>query len=377
MTQARDLEGSKADLRDSGIVPARQPSERIETLPPALILDTPRPSVRGFGAALAGAGDLLLAAGRLADARPFAALYRRGDDYVRRERVMHGAAGHGGPMLATDGRRVLVGQPADAAGGGVGLAALYRCVDRELELERCFEPHPQDSLPARFGERAVLGQDLLVLGHSASLCAYRHSPIGWLSCGLLEPPRPYEWNPSLGQGLAVLRSRIVVGNPRELEGHRSGPGRAFVYRSKGELLVLEGVLSGDGIECGREERAGDGFGACIHVSDDLVAISAPHELASDGSQRSRVYVYRAQTGALTLLTRLDVPSCHGGICLVGDRLICLGDALHVFTRRNHEFVPLANYDSQGASTLAACGPVIALGEPEGAGKVALYFAAQL
>jgi hypothetical protein len=388
MTQARDLPSLaretapydasvRPDLRESGIVPARKRGAAIKALPPALVLHAPRSGVSAFGSALAGASELLLVGGRLDETTPFATLYRRTENGFTRERLMHGVLDHRGPTLATDGVRVLVGQARGERGERTSFGAVYRRNAHELELEATLEPRVDDAQATLFGERAAIGHDLLVLGHSASLCVYRHSAVGWLSTGLLKPPTPYAWNPLLGHALGVLQGRVLVGNPVELEGHRAGPGRVFAFRSRGDHMQLESVLSGDGIECGREESPSLGFGASIHVADDLVAIGAPHELASDGTTRSRIYVYRAQSGALTPVARVDVPSCDGGVCIVGDRLFCLGDALYVFARRGPaQFVPLGSFDSAGASSLTACGPLVALAAPSGAGKIALHFVAQ-
>lgn len=383
MTHAKNLDtepelgpgASTPEIRESGVVPAKQRGPERETLRPALLLTPPKPSITRLGAALAGTPETLLVAGRMDEGHPYAALYRRTDSGLVRERSMRGIAGRRGPVVASDGDRLLIGQPCEEGASDAGSATVYRKGATELEVEAQLEPGPDDPERARFGELAAIGHDLLVLGHGASLCAFRHSPVGWLASGQLEPPLAYEYNPELGAGLAVARNRVLVGNPVEIHGHRAGAGRVFVYRSKGDHMQLESVLSGDGIEYGREHPARLGFGASIQVADDLVTVTAPYEVGSDGRARSRVYVYRVQTAALGLMTRVEVPSCQYGACIVGDRLFCLGDALHVFARRGPDFVPLASYDSRSATTLAAMGPLVALGNP-GEPYVALHFAAQ-
>lgn len=344
---------------------------------PAVTLKPPRDTVSAFGSALASAGDILLVSGRMSDLHPFAALYRLTPEGLRRERILKGPQGHTGPSLATDGIRVAVGQPALAGGGG--FVSIYRLQEAGMKLEVTLEGKPDGPTCSELGERVAIGHDLLVLGQAASVCVYRHSAVGWLSAGSLAPPLPYAWNPMLGHALGVLRGHVLVGNPVEVSGHRAGPGRAFVYRQEGDHMELETVLSGDGIEFGRENERRLGFGASIHVTDDAAVITAPYELTNDGTVQSRVYVYRAQGGQLTLMTSVVVPSCQYGACLVGDHLVALGDDLHVLVRRGNSFDELASYEVRDPSEriITTCGGLLAMGHPSNAGEVTLHFAAQL
>ena len=72
-----------------------------------------------------------------------------------------------------------------------------------------------------------------------------------------------------------------------------------------------------------------------------------------GTSQSRVYVYRARDGKLARMAVVDVPSCHGGACLVGDKLIVLGDALYVFTRAGESFGVAAETEVHNASAAVA------------------------
>jgi hypothetical protein len=366
---------ARSEVLESGVVPSRT----HDVLSPALTLHSPRDNVIGFGASIAGTGDFLLASGRLEDRHPFAALYRLTPDGAVREQLLRGSASHLGPTLATDGSRVVVGQP--SADGGLGFVSVYKNRVRELEFETTIEGQPGSSWAQRWGERVAISNDLLVLGQAASVSVYRHSPVGWLSAGSLTPNHPYSWNPGFGRSLGVVRGRVLVGNPIELSGHRAGPGRVYIYRPEGDHMALEGLLRGDGIEFGREEQPHAGFGATMHVSGDHVLIGAPHEQLQGGKTKSRVYVYRARKhGALDRLACVDVPNCDGGAVLIGDRMIVLGDALRVWIRRGRRFEPSANYPieaSQGAS-LAVCGNLLALGRPNiDTGEISLYFVDQL
>jgi hypothetical protein len=368
-------EESPVDVLESGIVPARARLDEAPT--PAVTLRAHRDDVTNFGSAVSAAGDILIVGSRRADARPFAALYRVHEQGVVRERLLAGAEGHRGPSLATDGARVAVGQPGPA--GGLGFVSVYRREGADLTLETTLEAKPDDPAGADFGQVMALERDLLVLGQAASVCVYRHSVVGWLSAGTLQPPLPYEWNPALGQSVGVVRGLVLAGNPVEIEGHRAGPGRVFVYRQHDDHMALEGELLGDGIEGGREEPPRPGFGACIQVSGEFVVITAPGELSSNGALLSRVYVYRVQGGQLVRFASVDVAGCEFGACLVGERLFVLGEALHVFARAGNSFTPLASYPVAAAdkTTLAACGKLLALASAHDAGEVALHFAEQL
>lgn len=407
-TASRAGEGTSKplDVRESGIVPARSRNAVQGVMPRALSLRAPRPSARlaegahrhalsQFGSAIAGGGDMLLIGSRLQQTRPFATLYRVTSKGVIRERMLRGALGHGGPSLATDGVRVAVGQPGavvpsapdgrPSQGAGNGFVSVYRRGAGELELEATLELKPDDPACARFGQVVVIHEDLLVLGQPGSICVYRHSAVGWLSAGTLQPTLPYEWNPNFGLSFSAVAGRVLVGNPVEIDGHRAGPGRVFVYRQEGDHMELEAELLGDGIEGGRDSEPRLGFGASIEVAGDFVLISAPYELSPSGSALSRIYVYRVHRGSLTRVATLDVPSCRS-LCLIGERLFVLGDELYVFARRGNAFEPLATYPVNGASaaqvTLARCGALLALGYPDGddeshTGEVSLHFPDQL
>jgi hypothetical protein len=359
-------------VHESGIVPARARGAH-DALTPAVTLRASRDGVSGFGEAVAGAGDILLVGARLEAQQPFVTLYKVTDEGVVRERLLRGAFGHGGPSLATDGERIAVGQPAPE--GGLGFVSVYRRNAGELTLETTLEAKPDEPGAASFGQRLALADDLLVLGQPASVRVYRHSAVGWLSAGPLRPTLPYEWNPTLGQNIGVLRGRVLVGNPVEIEGHRAGPGRVFVYKQGGDHMELESELTGDGIEGGREDTPREGFGACIQVSDDFVLITAPHELSASGSTASRVYLFRSEAGSLTRFASVDVPSCQGGACLIGERLFVLGDKLHVYARASNQFVPLGSYPvaEPGQTSLSRCGALLAVATRQDAGQVALYF----
>jgi hypothetical protein len=365
----------RSEVLESGIVPSRP----RDALAPALSLHAPRDNVVGFGASIAGTGDFLIAGGRLDERHPFAALYRLTPEGAVREQLLRGSASHLGPTLATDGSRVVVGQP--SADGGLGFVSVYRNRVRELELETCIEGQPGSPLATRLGERIAIHDDLLVLGQAASVSVYRHCPVGWLSAGPLTPEHPYSWNPGFGRSLGVVRGRVLVGNPIEVSGHRAGPGRVYVYRPEGDHMTLDALLRGDGIEFGREEQPRPGFGASVHVAGDLVLIGAPHEVLQNGQEKSRIYVYRARKdGVLDRLTVVDVPSCDGGACIVGDRMVVLGDTLSVWTRRGRRFEQAASYpiEAPQGATLTVCGNLLALGRPNiDTGEVSLYFAEQL
>ena len=361
----------RAERHQSGIVPAGTG----EQLPTALTLQAPRPEVIGFGASLASGDGILVVSGRLEERHPFAALYRITSEGAVRERLLRGASSHLGPQLAAEADRVAVGQP--SADGGTGFVSVYRRRNGELVVETTIEGLPGTPAGSRFGERLALGADLLVLGQAASVCVYRHSPVGWLADGELRPEPAYSWNPRFGASLGVVRGRVLVGNPVEISGHRAGPGRVYVYRQADDSMVLEGLLRGDGIEFGRSEQPLFGFGASIEVAGDLVLIAAPYELLADGTRGSRVYVFRvAKSGALARVGSVPVPGCEGGMCVVGDRLFVLGDALHVLARAGNSFTMHASYplDDPQACRLAACGRLLAIGRPQGAGEVTLHFA---
>jgi hypothetical protein len=389
------------EVRESGIVPAR--SRGVDAaLAPAVTLRASSVDVTGFGAAVAGSHDVLLVGARARvrddsslqrgeaervarvapEAQPFVTLYRITSEGVVRERMLRGAPGHAGPSLATDGVRVAVGQPAPE--GGLGFVSVYRRTAGELTLETTLEAKPEESWAAQFGQRLVLEGDLLVLGQAASVRVYRHSAVGWLSAGPLRPALPYEWNPALGQTLAVVHGRVLIGNPVEIEGHRAGPGRVFVYRQADDHMELDSELTGDGIEGGREETPRPGFGAHVAVTADFVLVSAPYELSASGSTLSRVYVFRAAAGALTRVACLDVPSCQGGVCMVGERLFVLGDSLYVYARAGNDFEPVGSYPLSDASqtTLSSCGKLLVLAHEQGAAQSAashltLHFPDQL
>ena len=365
----------RTERHQSGIVPAGSG----EQLPTALTLRAPRAEVFGFGASLASGQDILLVGGRLEERHPFATLYRITAEGAVRERLLRGAASHLGPQLAADADRVVVGQP--SADGGTGFVTAYRRRHAELVVEATIEGSPGSQAGMRFGERLALGRDLLVMGQAASVCVYRHSPVGWLADGELRPEPAYSWNPRFGASLGVVRGRVLVGNPVEISGHRAGPGRVYVYRQAGDSMALEGLLRGDGIEFGRSEQPMFGFGANLHVAGDLVLIGTPHEFLADGTRGSRIYVFRAsKAGALARIASIPVPGCEGGMCMVGDRLFVLGDALHVLARSGSRFIMHASYpiDDPQACRLAACGRLLAIGRPQqGAGEVTLHFADQL
>lgn len=381
-----ELRAKTLDVRESGIVPAR--GRGRSALLPAVTLRPSREDITCFGEALAGAEDILVVASRIADVRgqspsagidgaaasqPFVVLYRITDEGVVRERVLRGVVGHESASLATDGTRIAVGQP--APDGGLGSVGVYLRSAGELTLEGRLEPRPGETSEAQFGQRLALAGDLLVVGQPASVRVYRHSAVGWLSAGPLKPTLPYEWNPALGQSLGVLRDRVLVGNPVEIDGHRAGPGRVFVYRQADDHLTLDCELTGDGIEGGREDTPRPGFGACVQVSGEFVLVSAPFELSPTGSTLSRVYVFRSAAGALTRFATVDVPSCQGGVCMVGERLFVLGDALYVYTRAGNGFTPVGSYalsDAQN-TTLASCGRLLAMATKQNAGQVSLHF----
>jgi hypothetical protein len=366
-------EGARIDIRESGIVPA---VGKDATLTPAVTLRAPRPELGDFGHFLASAGDLLLIGCRHNDSHPFAVLYRVTEDGLVRERLLRGAQGHLGPSLATDGERVAVGQPAND--GSTGFACVYRRKGSELELEAMLEGKPDEANGTRVGQNVAIGDGLLVLGQTASVDAYRHAAVGWLAAGSLQPELPYAYNPGYGQSIAVLAGRVLVGNPIEINGHRAGPGRVYAYRPVGDHMELECELLGDGIEGGRTEPPNAGFGATIQVDGEYAVITAPSELSVAGASQSRVYVYRAQGGQLQRMAVVDVPSCQGGACLVGDKLIVLGDALYAFARVGDSFAAHAAYAIENASqtTVRAVGRLVALACAE-ENQVQLVFAEQL
>lgn len=379
------------DVRESGIVPARRRGHD-DALLPAVTLRPSRDDISCFGEAMAGAGDMLLIGSRISDvsgqalaqgstqnldvaeaSQPFVVLYRITAEGVVRERVLRGEVGHESASLATDGTRVAVGQPAPE--GGLGSVSVYLRTAGELTLEGRLEPRPAESSEAQFGQRLALAGDLLVVGQPASVRVYRHSAVGWLSAGPLRPTLPYEWNPALGQSLGVLRDRVLVGNPVEIDGHRAGPGRVFVYRQADDQIELDNELTGDGIEGGREDTPRAGFGASIQVSGEFVLVSAPYELSQAGTTLSRVYVFRTAAGSLARFATLDVPSCQGGVCMVGERLFVLGDALYVYARAGNGFTPVGSYALSDArnTTLASCGKLLAMATKQNAGQVSLHF----
>ncbi|MET0340506.1 MAG: hypothetical protein ABW252_05860 [Polyangiales bacterium] len=363
------------EIHESGIVPSRPRDE----LTVALSLPAPRENVLGFGASVTSADDILVVGGRVDERFPFAALYRITPEGAVRERVLQGAPSHLGPCLATDGTRVVVGQP--SADGGTGLVTVYRRREQGLDVEVTFEGEPGTPAGARFGERIALGGELLVLGQAASVSVYRHSPVGWLAAGALGATFPYSWNPMFGASLGVVRGRVLVGNPVELSGHRAGPGRVCVYRHDEGGMVLEATLVGEGIEFGRSDRPALGFGASLQVAGDFVLIGAPHEQLASGTSGSRVYVYRAdERGAFERVASIPVPGCEGGVCLVGEKLFVLDDALHVLARQGSTFTAYARYalPYPDGARLATCGRLLALGQPSrGAGEVTLHFPEQL
>jgi hypothetical protein len=369
-------EGARIDIRESGIVPARERGEDA-ALTPAVTLRAPRNGLYEFGRALASSGDLLLIGCRQDERHPFAVLYRITDEGLVRERLLRGAEGHQGPSLATDGERVAVGQP--AADGSTGFACVYRRKAGDLELEAMIEGKPGEANSTRVGERVAIGDGLLVLGQPASVDVYRHAAVGWLAAGALQPALPYAYNPGFGMSIAVLAGRVLVGNAIEINGHRAGPGRVYVYRPVGDQMELEGELAGDGIESGRAEPPQPGFGAAIQTHGEYAIITAPSELSMTGSPQSRVYVFRAQGQELQRVAVLDVPSCQGGACMVGDKLLVLGtEALYAFTRVGDTFQALATYAIENASqaTVSSVGRLMALSSPE-EGAVSLVFAEQL
>lgn len=368
-------EGARIDIRESGIVPARELGD-VAALTPAVTLRAPRPGLDGFGRAIASADDLLLVGCRHGDSHPFAMLYRITDKGLIRERLLRGAEGHHGPSLATDGVRVAVGQP--AADGSTGFACVYRRNGNELVLEAMIEGKVDEANGERVGECVAIGDGLLVLGQASSVDVYRHAAVGWLAAGTLQPTLPYAYNPSYGTSIAVLAGRVLVGNPVEVSGHRAGPGRVFAYRPAGDHMELEAELLGEGIEGGRTEPPQPGFGASIQTNHEYAVITAPSELALDGSVRSRVYVLRAQQGELRRIAVLDVPGCHRGACMVGDKLLVLGDALYTFVRVGETFQAQATYavDAESETTVSAVGRLLALSTP-GEGEVSLVFAEPL
>ncbi|HEX5657435.1 MAG TPA: hypothetical protein VFX59_09570 [Polyangiales bacterium] len=369
-------EGARIDIRESGIVPARDRGED-SALAAAVTLRAPRPGLNEFGRSLASCGDLLLIGCRQDDRNPFAVLYRITDQGLVRERLLRGAEGHQGPSLATDGERVAVGQP--AADGSTGFACVYRRKGTELELEAMIEGKPDEANGQRVGEKVAIGDGLLVLGQPASVDVYRHAAVGWLAAGSLQPELPYAYNPGYGQSIAVLAGRVLVGNPIEINGHRAGSGRVFVYRPEGDQMVLEAELLGDGIESGRAEPPLPGFGASIQTHGEYAIITAPRELSITGAPQSRVYVFRAVGRELQRVAALDVPSCQGGASMVGDKLLVLGtDALYAFTRVGDSFQALATYAVENASqtTVSSVGRLVALSSPED-GAVEMMFAEQL
>jgi hypothetical protein len=352
-------------------VPARVRRANLrQRLYPATVLRAPSPQVTRFGSSIAGSHGVLLVGGRVEGDKPFAALYRMTSDAARREQTLHGASGHTGPAIAADGQRIVVSQPSDTT--AASFTTVYRVESDELPAEATLR---QDEL-TNFGERLAIGGELLVLGQSASVSVYRHSAVGWLAAATLQPRLPYAWNPSFGGALAVVAGRVLVGNPIEVDGHRAGPGRVFVYRPRADGVLLESVLTGDGIECGRDEADAPGFGAGLTVQDDVVIITAPHEITSEGQANSKVYLLRAQSGTLARMAQLMVPSCQHGACLVRDKLFVLGDQLYVFEKRGRGFQASAIYDAVGATSITRCGELIALAHPS-AEAVSLHFAQQL
>lgn len=372
--QAHDREAEPFDaapLRDSAIVPARvRRTSEPQRLYPATVLRAPSAQLTRFGSSIAGSDGVLLVGGRSGGDQPYAALYRIESDRAQRALTLRGAAGHTGPVLATDGQRIVASQPSSAP--GASFATVYRLEGDELPAEATLR---QDEL-SDVGERIAIGGELLVLGQSASVSVYRHSAVGWLAAATLQPRLPYAWNPSYGGALAVVAGRVLVGNPVEVDGHRAGPGRVFVYRPRADGVLLESVLTGDGIECGRDEAAAPGFGASLTVQDDLVIVTAPHEITSEGQARSKVYLMRAQSGTLARVAQTIVPSCQHGVCLVRDKLFVLGDQLYVFERRGAELQASRVYDAVGATSITRCGELIALAHPS-ADAVSLHFAQQL
>ncbi len=364
---------TRAVVGQSGIVPRTRGVGA-----PVAILRAPRDTVTRFGAPLASAGPLLLVGARVADQHPFAALYRLTGTGAIRERMLRGPAGQGGPSLATDGSRIVVGQPDSQDGERGGFVSVYRVLGTEMILEGTLEDAPERPTRRRFGEVVAVDGGLLVTGCYASLWAYRHSAVGWLQAGALQPPRPYAWNPAMGRGLAVGDGRILVGNPVEISGHRAGPGRVFVYRQEGDRIRLEGVLAGDGSEYTCEARPRLGFGASVQLSGELALISAPFERTQDGGSRSRVYVYRRTPHGYLRQAVLSVPSCQRGLCLVEERLCVLGAELYVFAQEGATFCELAAYPVGGvpSARLSACGPLLALSDPS-VGEVSLHAAALL
>lgn len=367
-------EGARIDIRESGIVPARERGVEAE-LTPAVTLRAPRPGLADFGRSIASAGDVLLIGCRHNDSHPFAVLYRITDEGLVRERLLRGGEGHLGPSLATDGERVAVGQPAES---GTGFACVYRRNGNELELEAMIEGKPDEANGQRVGQHVAIGDGLLVLGQPASVDVYRHAAVGWLAAGALQPELPYAYNPGFGQSIAVLAGRVLMGNSIEINGHRAGPGRIFVYRPQGDQMELECELFGDGIEGGRTEPPQPGFGATIQVSGGYAVISSPSELSALGTQQSRVYVWHARGPELTRVAAVEVPSCQGGACMVGDKLFVLGDALYVFARVGDAFHAHATYAVENANqtTVRAVGRLVALGNPDDS-QVAMMFAEQL
>lgn len=265
-------------------------------------LSQPGPTLaeRGFGAAIALAGDVLAVGG--SSQRVY--MYRRMNDSWQPQGSLEWPEdGFFGARVATDGTWLAVG------GGGPDVQ-LYRYTPATTSpWQHQATLRPDTAAENNFGSGLAFHGDVLAVSSSyacfmgcnglASLYTFARDGVVWNKVGRLEAQRPPEVPVNAAPGfygvMLAFDGRTIVTSavaepllahgvypsvPVSVTDGASAVGAGYVYDASGDDLELTAYLKASNGE------GGDQFGSAVGVADGLIAIGAIGEDSSTGGVRS-------------------------------------------------------------------------------------------
>jgi hypothetical protein len=256
---------------------------------------------RGFGSALALAGDVLAVGG--SQGRVYT--YRRVNGQWASQGYLNSATdSFFGTRVATDGTWIAV--------GGDGPAVeLFRYASSTIgnPWEHQGTLLPDTAAENNFGSALAFHDDVLAVASSyacfmgcnglASVYTFARNGLSWNKVGRIEAQRPPDVPANAAPGwygfVLGFDGRTIVTSafaeplvaqgvypsvPIAITAGSSAVGAGYVYDASGSDLELTAYLKASNAE------GGDGFGSAVGVSDGLIAIGAMGEDSSAGGVRS-------------------------------------------------------------------------------------------
>ena len=285
-----------------------------------------------FGNALAVSGDTAA----VAEKNAFGAvwIFRRGSTgWVRQARLESPGRQQDdgfGASLVLQGDTLLVGSPARTKGffsqAEAGAVFVYVRKGQDWKLQARLED-PDFTRSGGFGGAVALSGDWAAVGASDEdgptgvakgvVHLFKRHGSHWKPAGRLDPlgdPDTSSFGQSLsmdGEAMAV-GARTSYGDPPN---NTFGPGRAYVFRRRGEVWDKEARLSAP------NAPPRDGFGFYVTLSGSRLASSGWHE-PGGGNLDAYVFSKNEQTWDCTWSLRQADPDCRElvAFALQGDRL---------------------------------------------------------